>query len=295
MVQRYPEEIRVTKHKLSPIPFDLKKKAIDELMRCLALYASKGLALKTPSISFDLKGSTGGKAYSTRNHIQLNAEMLVQFGDAFIEEVVPHELAHLAVTAKYGLKVRGHGVEWKTMMSWLNKVPNRTHKFETVSMKEKKDNRPFLWCNCAEPLRCSTRIYNLIKGGQARQCAVCKARVSLTPKTQKTSPTRVPYVPGGAKIISQTSTSAPTDKMLAFAMKLSKEKGISVPTSVLSDKAKLSGWITANTAVSRVEVPTDKQLDFAMKIAAKNGVKIPADALRSKAVMSDWLSSFSKK
>lgn len=49
---------------------------------------------------------------------------------AFIDEVVPHELAHLLVWKHFG-RVAPHGKEWKWMMEAVLGVPaRRTHQFE---------------------------------------------------------------------------------------------------------------------------------------------------------------------
>ncbi len=54
---------------------------------------------------------------------------------AFIEEVVPHELAHLLVWKHFG-RVAPHGKEWKWMMEAVLGVPaRRTHQFELESVR----------------------------------------------------------------------------------------------------------------------------------------------------------------
>ncbi len=47
--------------------------------------------------------------------IRLNPVLLLENSEAFIEEVVPHELAHLLVWKHFG-RVAPHGKEWKWMM-----------------------------------------------------------------------------------------------------------------------------------------------------------------------------------
>lgn len=54
---------------------------------------------------------------------------------AFIDEVVPHELAHLLVWKHFG-RVAPHGKEWKWMMEAVLGVPaRRTHQFELESVR----------------------------------------------------------------------------------------------------------------------------------------------------------------
>lgn len=61
--------------------------------------------------------------------------MLLENSEAFIEEVVPHELAHLLVWKHFG-RVAPHGKEWKWMMENVLGVPaRRTHQFELQSVR----------------------------------------------------------------------------------------------------------------------------------------------------------------
>lgn len=67
--------------------------------------------------------------------IRLNPVLLLENSEAFIEEVVPHELAHLLVWKHFG-RVAPHGKEWKWMMESVLGVPaRRTHQFELQSVR----------------------------------------------------------------------------------------------------------------------------------------------------------------
>ncbi|WP_392565860.1 SprT family zinc-dependent metalloprotease [Utexia brackfieldae] len=89
-----------------------------------------------PQIIYRHKGSVGGTAHLTEWIIKLNTQLLIEHQKPFIDEVIPHELAHLFVFALYG-RVKPHGQEWQSIMcDILGKVPKRTHQF-TNSMLEK--------------------------------------------------------------------------------------------------------------------------------------------------------------
>lgn len=97
-----------------------------------------------PKIIYKVKGSIAGSAFLTRWEIQLNSTMLHENGITFIEEVVPHELAHLIVFKRYG-KVKPHGKEWQYIMSKiLGKIPKTTHSFAI-----KNANYQY-YCQCQE-------------------------------------------------------------------------------------------------------------------------------------------------
>lgn len=106
----------------------------NQVMACLRTHlkqANKVLNTQygEPKITYKPKGSIAGCAYLARWEIQLNSRMLIDNGAAFIEEVVPHELAHLIVFKQYG-KVKPHGVQWQTVMSEImGKAPKTTHNF----------------------------------------------------------------------------------------------------------------------------------------------------------------------
>ncbi|MBW2278311.1 MAG: SprT-like domain-containing protein, partial [Deltaproteobacteria bacterium] len=56
-----------------------------------------------------------GRAYCDRNLVRLAAR-LEQGPREFLEEVLCHELAHLAAARRSGRRVKPHGAEWKALM-----------------------------------------------------------------------------------------------------------------------------------------------------------------------------------
>lgn len=74
-----------------------------------------------PDITFDLHGKTGGQFIclpgSSKLRIRVNAELAAAHGQAFIDEIVPHEFGHLVAHLFYGDQIRPHGSEWKFVMS----------------------------------------------------------------------------------------------------------------------------------------------------------------------------------
>ena len=68
-----------------------------------------------PKLVYQQRGTTAGTAWLQTYEIRLNPVLLMENVDAFINEVVPHELAHLLVWKHFG-RVPPHGKEWKWMM-----------------------------------------------------------------------------------------------------------------------------------------------------------------------------------
>lgn len=128
---------------------------------------------KEPKIIYKPKGSIAGSAFLTRWEIQLNSIMLLDNGTQFIEEVVPHELAHLIVFKKFG-KVKPHGKEWQYIMSEiLEKSPVTTHRFSI------QRNTYLYYCNCQQHHLTSIRHNKIQKNKTSYLCRKCGTILKL--------------------------------------------------------------------------------------------------------------------
>ena len=68
-----------------------------------------------PKLVYQQRGTAAGTAWLESYEIRLNPVLMMENQQAFIDEVVPHELAHLLVWKHFG-RVAPHGKEWKWMM-----------------------------------------------------------------------------------------------------------------------------------------------------------------------------------
>lgn len=128
---------------------------------------------KEPKVSYKPKGSVAGCAFLTRWEIQLNSIMLNENGEKFINEVVPHELAHLITFQKFG-KVKPHGQEWQYIMSEImKKEPKVTHNFNI------KRNEYVYICNCQEHYLSPIRHNKIRKNKASYQCRKCGTILKL--------------------------------------------------------------------------------------------------------------------
>ena len=90
-----------------------------------------------PRVVYQQRGTAAGTAWLAQNEIRLNPVLLLENQTAFIDEVIPHELAHLLVWKQFG-RAAPHGKEWKWMMATVLGVsPRRTHQFEISSVRAK--------------------------------------------------------------------------------------------------------------------------------------------------------------
>lgn len=128
---------------------------------------------KEPKVTYKPKGSVAGCAFLTRWEIQLNSIMLNENGEKFINEVVPHELAHLITFQKFG-KVKPHGQEWQYIMSEImKKEPKVTHNFNI------KRNEYVYICNCQEHYLSPIRHNKIRKNKTSYQCRKCGTILKL--------------------------------------------------------------------------------------------------------------------
>lgn len=139
-------------------------------------------------ILFDLRGKSAGQ-FIVKPHgkhvdliLRFNGELLGRYADAFIEEVVPHECAHLVVYQYYGRIIRGkrvlpHGREWKSVMSTVMKLtPNIRHNFDVAPSTRKQFTYS---CRCLDRLhQLSVIRHNKVVKRQSNYlCKVCKTQL----------------------------------------------------------------------------------------------------------------------
>ncbi|NNE43518.1 MAG: hypothetical protein HKN12_04875 [Gemmatimonadetes bacterium] len=88
--------------------------------------------LPDPEIRFRLRGRTAGEACPRTALTNYNQELLEKYGEDFIREIVPHELAHLIAPCLHPHRIRPHGKEWKAVMAFFGVPAKRCHTFETM-------------------------------------------------------------------------------------------------------------------------------------------------------------------
>lgn len=127
-----------------------------------------------PALLYQQRGTAAGTAWLQSWEIRLNPVLLLENQQAFINEVVPHELAHLLVWKHFG-QVAPHGKEWKWMMESVLDVPaRRTHQFEIASVR----SRTFPYrCRCQQHQLTVRRHNRILRGESEYRCVSCGERL----------------------------------------------------------------------------------------------------------------------
>ena len=125
-----------------------------------------------PTISYDLRGQSAGQANYRHNRIRLNRELLERYTTDFVGQTVPHEFAHLAAFQLYGIRIKPHGKEWKSVMLALGAEPTRTHNYEVTIIRRLKNFQ--YQCNCPGRIhKLSSIRHNRITKGRLYLCRKC--------------------------------------------------------------------------------------------------------------------------
>ena len=159
------------------LSFNSQQLVIQKVAKCInhaSLYFEQNF--KAPKISFNQRGKIAGCARLQLNELRFNPVLLADNLDAFLEEVVPHEVCHLLAYTLFG-KVRPHGKEWQSLMLKLFKLKGQTfHQMDVAKVKGKCFNYQ---CACG-PKELGIRRHNkVVKGEQIYICRKCKSPLKV--------------------------------------------------------------------------------------------------------------------
>lgn len=294
----------------------LKLACKQRIADCTARYNAAGVRMAMPTVSFDLKGKTAGKAFLERNHVQLNAVLLTENAEEFIEQTVGHEVAHLATHARHGRKAQAHGSEWKQMMRLIGLEPLRCHSFDTSNSALSKATFRYL-CGCREHMLTARRHamarrrgYGCKKCGKPLRFMPTGAVGAPVPAPLSPSRPRVPVplppsrAPAGAPprpapFPGTPAVRPPTEAMVRFAQALARTRSLMLTPDILAsfehtsrfiEQAKAVPAITRTVVVTAaIEAPSERQLSYARHLAQRTGLSLSDDVLRSRAALSAWI------
>jgi SprT protein len=125
-------------------------------------------------ILFDIKGSTGGQSIYSKKQLRFNRKLAIDNEPEYMQNVIPHEVAHFVTKFKYGSSVSPHGKEWKKILIEVFRVPPKVRHHMDVS-KVKIVRRKYKYI-CAA---CDGKEYLV---GKTKHLAVLRGNVLYCPK-----------------------------------------------------------------------------------------------------------------
>lgn len=166
----------------------LQRQCVEKVDQSLAVatqYFHKEFSCE--QVSFDLKGRAAGQLVRSKSRcfggrterLRFNSYLLEAYGDEFIDQVVPHECAHLVAYRVYGSQIKPHGAQWRYVMSEVFGLePSVTHSFEVQVARRLKrfDYR----CECHGKLHqlSSIRHNKVIRGKANYICKECRQGIT---------------------------------------------------------------------------------------------------------------------
>ena len=92
-----------------------------------------------PKIEWVVCGTTAGRAWLTQWRIQLNEQLCKENLQDFMNDTIPHEVAHLVAYKVFGDD--GHGDGWRSVMRALGLNPTRCHEYNTRNVNGKRSRK----------------------------------------------------------------------------------------------------------------------------------------------------------
>ncbi|MEE6032518.1 SprT family zinc-dependent metalloprotease [Avibacterium paragallinarum] len=131
-----------------------------------------------PTVSYQLRGVKAGVAYLQKNEIRFNRTLLLENPDYFLQQIVPHELAHLIVYQVFG-RVAPHGKKWKAVMENIFQQPAEI--YHNLDVKSVQGKTFTYRCGCRTH-DLSVRRHNKVQKQSAVYfCRECKQALIYLP------------------------------------------------------------------------------------------------------------------
>lgn len=157
---------------------ELQKKVVKKVEECYELAAEVyGRTFQFPEILFKKRGRVAGTAqsfYGRSGVLNFNMKLLEQNEADFLENTVPHEVAHLVTFDLHGTirnqngRRSSHGPEWKAVMRSLGVNPSTTHNYDVSDAGGHHKTKHVYQCGCGKQYAIGPTIHRNIQNGQVR-------------------------------------------------------------------------------------------------------------------------------
>ena len=137
------------------------------------------IRLPDAKIDFSLRGRCAGQARVERNgetFLRINLKLLSENAGDFLQQTIPHEVAHLVVNwqaRKKRKRPRPHGSEWRNVMQDCYRLqPERCHAYQTTPARCVPRNYLYR-CDCREH-HLTSIMHNRVSHRYKALCKSCK-------------------------------------------------------------------------------------------------------------------------
>jgi SprT protein len=130
-------------------------------------------------VKFSMNGrltSTAGRAFLEEGRLEFSKVLYIQNVEKFLEDTVPHELAHIVAFRVFGDK--GHGVHWKHIMNFLGYDANRCHNY---AVQRRSSAKTYSYtCGCKDKIHeVSAQRQAWINKGKRYCCEKCGILITV--------------------------------------------------------------------------------------------------------------------
>jgi SprT protein len=222
-----------------------------------------GRKFKFPTLSYDVKGKTAGYATYQKNHIRLNAQLLIENKEKFIARTVPHELGHLITWEVYKddpsfrsyKRIAHHGSHWKRVCRIIGMDDvTRTHSYD-VSKSTARKNKQYVWqCNnCGDLMSVSKAKHTKMLGGHYHHKCGSSQKGSISFVVSPGNYTKMEAIQVVRDSMTKKESAALRDLMQE--VKKPEEKKVRKPRkSGMSNMARARSFVRKNPGLSSAQI-----------------------------------------
>lgn len=132
-------------------------------------------------VSFDLTGTAAGRAQLQAHNIQFNDWLVKHNLQAFLDETVAHELAHIIHHKLFPGDRAWHGKRWQEIMRRLGYEPQRCHDLDLTGMPGLRRQRRWVYkCDCRTHELTTVRHNKVRRIGRSYTCKLCGTILTFT-------------------------------------------------------------------------------------------------------------------
>jgi len=136
---------------------------------------------KIPKVQYNTTGKAAGWAHWNYGnpYIRINPILLNENVEQIINQVVPHEVAHIVVFEVYNHEAQPHGYAWRRVMRLFGKEPDRCHCMDvsTISLMKNKGVKYLYKCGCGDGHSLTKLKHNRFQDGISYTCKKCRTKL----------------------------------------------------------------------------------------------------------------------